>query len=45
MKLHGFGAAVDAIVVVPRDVERFKDSHALVIKSALRDGKVIYGAF
>src|SRR5262245_24759710 len=30
--LHGVGAAVDVIVVTPEDVERFKDSHALVIK-------------
>jgi len=42
--LHGAGAAVDAIVVTPEDVERFKDSHALVIKPALREGKVIYAA-
>ena len=32
-ELHGVGAAVDAIVVSPADVERYKDSHALVIKS------------
>lgn len=42
--LHGVGAAVDAIVVRPEDVERFKDSHALVIKPALKEGKVIYDA-
>ena len=42
--LHGVGAAVDAIVVTPEDVERFKDSHALVIKSALREGRVVYAA-
>lgn len=42
--LHGVGAAVDAIVVTPEDVERFKDSHALIIKPALREGKVVYGA-
>jgi hypothetical protein len=40
--LHGVGAAVDAIVVTPEDVERFKDSHALVIKPALREGRVVY---
>ena len=43
-KLHGVGAAVDAIVVSPDDVERFKDSHALIIKSALREGRVVYEA-
>ena len=41
-KLHGVGAAVDAIVVAPQDVERYKDSHALVIKPALREGRVMY---
>jgi uncharacterized protein len=40
--LHGVGAAVDVIVVTPEDVERFKDSHALVIKPALREGRVVY---
>ena len=40
--LRGVGAAVDAIVVSPRDVERYKDSHAMVIKPALREGKVVY---
>ena len=40
--LRGVGAAVDAIVVSPRDVECYKDSHALVIKPALREGKVVY---
>ncbi len=43
-KLHGVGAAVDAIVVAPEDVARFKDSHALVIKPALQEGRVIYEA-
>ena len=41
-RLHGVGAAVDAIVVSPQDVERFKDSHALVIKPALQEGTVVY---
>ena len=43
-RLHGVGAAVDAIVVSPEDVERFKDSHALIIKPALREGRVVYEA-
>ena len=42
MNLDGVGAAVDAIVVTPDDVERYKDTHALVIKPALREGKVVY---
>ena len=41
-RLYGVGAAVDAIVVSPEDVERYKNCHALVIKPALREGRVIY---
>ena len=41
-RLHGVGAAVDAIVVSSEDVERFRDSHALVIKPALQEGEVVY---
>ena len=40
--LYGVRAAVDVIVATPDDLERFKDSHGLVIKPALRDGKVVY---
>ena len=43
-RLHGVGAAVDAIMVTPDDVERYQDTHALVIKPALREGKVVYEA-
>ena len=42
MNLDGVGAAIDAIVVTPDDVERYKDTHALVIKPALQEGKVVY---
>ena len=41
-RLEGVGAAVDAIVVSPEDVERFKESHALIIKPALQEGRVVY---
>ncbi len=41
-KLYGIRMAVDVIVVTPEDVERYKDSHALIIKPALQEGKVIY---
>ena len=41
-RLFGVGAAVDAIVVSLEDVERFKNSHALVIKPALQHGTVVY---
>ena len=42
MNMMGAGQAVDVIVVTPEDVERYKDSFALVIEPALREGKVIY---
>jgi predicted nucleotidyltransferase len=42
--LYGIRAAVDVIVVTPDDLERFKDSHGLVIKPALREGTVVYEA-
>ena len=40
--LYGAQVAVDIVVATPDDLERFKDSHGLVIKSALRDGIVVY---
>ena len=42
--LYGVGAAVDVVVVTPADVEHYKDSHMLIIKPALREGKVVYEA-
>ena len=41
-RLHGVGAAVDAIVVSSEDVKRFRDSHGLIIKPALNEGMVVY---
>ena len=43
-KLYGVGAAVDVVMVTPQNVERYKDSRALVIKPALREGRVVYEA-
>lgn len=43
-ELYGVGVAVDAVVVTPRDIDRFGGSHPLVIKSALREGRVVYEA-
>jgi len=40
--LIGVEAAVDVIVVTPEDVERYGDSHALIIAPALKEGKVVY---
>ncbi|MCY4114965.1 MAG: nucleotidyltransferase domain-containing protein [Chloroflexi bacterium] len=42
--LRGVRVAVDATVVAPANVERYRDSHALVIKPALREGTVVYEA-
>lgn len=42
LNLLGTVQPVDVIVVRPEDIERYRDACALVIKSALRDGKVIY---
>ena len=42
--LWGVGATVDVVVVTPADVENYKDSHALAIKPALREGRVVYEA-
>jgi hypothetical protein len=35
---------VDVIVVTPEDLERYGESHALVIAPALKEGKVVYVA-
>jgi predicted nucleotidyltransferase len=35
---------VDAVVVTPEEVERYRDAHCLVICPALREGKVVYEA-
>ena len=40
--LYGVGAAVDVVVVTPEDVDRYRNSHALVIKPALDEGRVVY---
>ncbi len=44
MKLHGVGQAVDVIVVTPREVERYRNTHCLVIAPALREGREVYHA-
>lgn len=40
--LHGVGEAVDVVVVTPEDIERYGESHALVIAPALKEGKIVY---
>lgn len=44
MNLIGVDFAVDVIVVTPEDVERYGRSHALAIKPALEEGKIVYDA-
>ena len=40
--LHGAGAPVDVVVVTPADIVRYRDTHALIIKPALQEGRVVY---
>jgi predicted nucleotidyltransferase len=42
--LRGADAAVDVVVVTPEEVDRYRDTHCLVICPALKEGKVVYGA-
>jgi predicted nucleotidyltransferase len=44
MNLFGIGQAADIVVVTPEDVERYRDSIALVIRPALEEGRVVYAA-
>ncbi len=44
MNLHGVGQAVDVILVTPEQVERYRDTHCLIIAPALREGREIYHA-
>jgi predicted nucleotidyltransferase len=42
MNLHGVGQAVDVVLVTPEDVERYRDTHCLIIKPALQEGREVY---
>ena len=42
--LRNVDMPVDVVVATPEDVERYRDSHCMVICPAMREGKVIYGA-
>jgi predicted nucleotidyltransferase len=44
MKLFGVGQAVDVILVTPEQVERYRNTHCLIIAPALREGKEVYHA-
>ncbi len=43
-RLAGVGVPVDAVLVTPGDLERYKDSLGLVYKPALAEGRVVYEA-
>jgi predicted nucleotidyltransferase len=42
LNLHGVGQAVDIVLVTPEQLDRYKNTHCLVIAPALREGKEIY---
>jgi len=42
MNLHGVEEAVDVILVTPEQVEKYKDTHCLVISPALKEGTEVY---
>jgi predicted nucleotidyltransferase len=44
LSLHGAGAAVDVIIATPQEVERYRQTHCLVIAPALAEGRVVYAA-
>ena len=44
LALLGLGHPVDVVVATPADVERFGHSQALVISTAMREGRVVYNA-
>lgn len=43
-QLRGKGAPVDIVVVTPDEVRLYGDSPYLIIRPALTDGKIVYGA-
>jgi len=44
MNLHGVEEAVDVVLVTPEQVEKYKDTHCLVIAPALKEGREVYHA-
>jgi hypothetical protein len=44
INLHGVGQAVDVILVTPEQVERYRNTHCLVIAPALREWKRVYAS-
>ena len=44
MNLHGVGLPVDILLVTPEQVEKYAQTHFLVIAPALREGREVYRA-
>lgn len=44
VRLHGVGQAVDVVIVTPDEVERYRDSIAVVVGPAVREGHLLYAA-
>jgi predicted nucleotidyltransferase len=44
VNLHGVGQAVDVILVTPEQVDRYRNTHCLIIAPALQEGKEVYHA-
>ena len=42
--LLGFALPVDIVVATPSDLEKYRDSPALIYRQALREGKELYAA-
>ncbi len=43
-RLAGVGVPVDAVLVTPADLERYRDSLGLVYRPALAEGRIVYDA-
>ena len=42
--MRGAEAAVDVVVATPEEIEQYRDDPYLIVASALREGKVVYGS-
>lgn len=44
ISMIGVGQAVDVVLATPEQMEKYRDTHCLVIKPALREGREVYHA-
>ena len=44
INLHGVGQAVDVVLATPEQVERYRNTHCLIIAPALKEGREVYHA-